>query len=72
MVIANVKEEAEEIDEGMIDHIAKIHVHGSNVTLHMDNGKKSTQKHPSPEAALKDGRAYHKATGREAKLVIAK
>ena len=67
-----VKEEVEEIDEGMVDHIAKIHVHGSNVTLHMDNGKKSTQRHPSPEAALKDGKAYHKATGREAKLVIAK
>jgi hypothetical protein len=66
-----VKEEVE-LDEGMIDHIAKIHVHGSNVTLHMHNGKKSTQRHPSPEAALKDGRAYHKATGREAKLVIAK
>jgi hypothetical protein len=56
----------------MIDHIAKIHVHGSNVTLHMHNGKKSTQKHPSPEAALKDGRSWHKATGREAKLVVSK
>jgi hypothetical protein len=67
-----MKEEAEEIDEGMVDHIAKIHVHGSNVTLHMHNGKKSTQKHPSPEAALKDGRSWHKATGREAKLVVSK
>ena len=70
-----VKEKVEqidevELDEGMVDHIAKVHVHGSNVTLHMDNGKKSTQKHPSPEAALKDGKAYHKATGREAKLVV--
>jgi hypothetical protein len=59
-----------ELDEGMVDHIAKVHVHGSNVTLHMDNGKKSTQKHPSPEAALKDGKSWHKATGREAKLVV--
>jgi len=67
-----IREEAEEIDEGMVDHIAKVHVHGSNVTLHMDNGKKSTQKHPSPEAALKDGRSWHKATGREAKLVVSK
>jgi hypothetical protein len=63
------KEEVE-LDEGMVDHIAKVHVHGSNVTLHMDNGKKSTQKHPSPEAALKDGKSWHKATGREAKLVV--
>jgi hypothetical protein len=67
-----INKEEVELDEGMVDHIARIHVHGSNVTLHMDNGKKSTQRHPSPEAALKDGRAYHKATGREAKLVIAK
>lgn len=64
-----VSEEVE-LDEGMVDHIAKVHVHGSNVTLHLDNGKKSTQKHPSPEAALKDGKAWHKATGREAKLVV--
>ena len=63
------KEEVE-LDEGMVDHIAKVHVHGSNVTLHMDNGKKSTQKHPSPEAALKDGKSWHKATGRVAKLVV--
>ena len=66
----SMKKEKVELDEGMVDHIAKVHVHGSNVTLHMDNGKKSTQKHPSPEAALKDGKAYHKATGREAKLVV--
>lgn len=59
-----------ELDEGMVDHIDKVHVHGSNVTLHLHNGKKSTQKHPSPEAALKDGKAWHKATGREAKLVV--